>query len=843
MNDPLKDPAPDNSASDLSQYLQMYVDETEEQLDDLVETMLALEDSSENMGLLVNAFRLLHSMKGAAGMMGFDQITVLTHHLESRFERLRSGRIRLDQVTMNLTLRSIDFLRQCNERLREGGELPTPDTLLMELHELEDVAEKEIRAEADVASAGTVASITPASIEIASELLVQPESQPQSKPDDDATDDGDNGEANDPNGTYLHIAIGFDESIPADCELLRRVISRVETFGRVEATRPPIDAVDSSDPPSTLDVIAFTREQPEQIARNLEIAGIAWVEVRVPRDESAAPLARIDYSASSQSVVEPHCKPEPEVKSEPEPESAPETKAALPQMPPNPTESPTDVAQVLKNKSTAPETATPRVQETMRVDIDRLDDLMNLAGELIVSHAQFTQVAKDLGGELRRPSASSRARELQDSLRRVISRLRGADEEVNLGQDWSALVQELEMGLDALQQQQQILDDSRRLFGRLDEAVDNLSRVSTALQRGVLGTRMVPIGPLFNRFKRVIRDLAVERNKEVDLILEGDQTELDKRMIDAIGDPLVHLVRNSIDHGLESTETRIEAGKRPEGLITLSAQHRGNHVYIKVRDDGGGINDEKIRRKVIERGLLGTDAAGAMTRQEAIDFIWHPGFSTADALTSVSGRGVGMDIVRSRIAQLGGSVEVVSDIGIGTTFTLKLPLTLAIISSLLVKIRDVVFTIPKDDVREIVELPMSSIVNVHGKQTFAVRGHYIPLLTVGGLFRWNAKPPELSDTSDDECVDSCPAPSDAKQQQVVILQSSGRVMGLSVDRAIGTQDVVIKSLTENLSGVQGLAGASILGDGSVSLMLDVTELFKMATAERLRSLQTRRGEQ
>jgi len=852
VNDPLKDPAPDNSASDLSQYLQMYVDETEEQLDDLVETMLALEDSSENMGLLVNAFRLLHSMKGAAGMMGFDQITVLTHHLESRFERLRSGRIRLDQVTMNLTLRSIDFLRQCNERLREGGELPTPDTLLMELHELEDVAEKEIRAEADVASAGTVASITPASIEVTPELQIQPESQPLSKPDDDAIDDGDDGddgEANDPNGVYLHIAIGFDRSIPADPELLRRVISRVETFGRVEATRPPIDAVESSDPPSTLDVIAFTREQPEQIAINLELAGIAWVEVRVPRDESAAPLARIDYSASSQSVIDPPCKPEPVVKPEPdrkpepEPESAPDAKAALPQMPPNPTASPNDAAKVLKNKSAAPETATPRVQETMRVDIDRLDDLMNLAGELIVSHAQFTQVAKDLGGELRRPSASSRARELQDSLRRVISRLRGADEEVNLGQDWSALVQELEMGLDALQQQQQILDDSRRLFGRLDEAVDNLSRVSSALQRGVLGTRMVPIGPLFNRFKRVIRDLAVERNKEVDLILEGDQTELDKRMIDAIGDPLVHLVRNSIDHGLESTEARIEAGKRPEGMITLSAQHRGNHVYIKVRDDGGGINDEKIRRKVVERGLLGTDAAGAMTRQEAIDFIWHPGFSTADTLTSVSGRGVGMDIVRSRIAQLGGSVEVVSDIGIGTTFTLKLPLTLAIISSLLVKIRDIVFTIPKDDVREIVELPMASIVNVHGKQTFAVRGHYIPLITVDGLFRWNAKPPELCDTSDDEWVDLCPTPSDAKQQQVVILQSSGRVMGLSVDRAIGTQDVVIKSLTENLAGVQGLAGASILGDGSVSLMLDVAELFKMATVERLRSLQTRRGEQ
>ena len=842
MNDPLNDPSPDNQSNDLSQYLQMYVDETEEQLDDLVETMLALEESSDNVNLLVNAFRLLHSMKGAAGMMGFDQITVLTHHLESRFERLRSGRIRLDQVTMSLTLRSIDFLRQCNERLREGSELPTPDTLLTELHQLEDIAEDKVRSELEHGIARPSDSMA--------STAVEDEPEPESDDDDDDDDDDDVTEANESAGTYLHIAVVFDQSVPVNAELLLRVVSRVETLGRVEATRPTLDMVDSLDPPSTLDVIVFTDVEPLPLASGLEMIGIASVEVRVPRDESAEPLASLDFSTSREIASEHEANHEAnhdathDVKQDVAPEHEPEAVSLQPASgsPGTPAIPPSESA-ASETKATASEAATPRVQETMRVDIDRLDDLMNLAGELIVSHAQFTQVAKDLGGELRRPSASSRARELQDSLRRVISRLRSADESASLGQDWNALVQELEVGLDSLQQQQQILDDSRRMFGRLDEAVDNLSRVSSALQRGVLGTRMVPIGPLFNRFKRVIRDLAVERNKEVTLILEGDQTELDKRMIDAIGDPLVHLVRNSIDHGLESTEARIAAGKPPEGMITLSAQHRGNHVYIKVRDDGGGINDEKIRRKVIERGLLGADAAGAMTRQEAIDFIWHPGFSTADTLTSVSGRGVGMDIVRSRIGQLGGSVEVISEVGVGTTFTLKLPLTLAIISSLLVKIRDIVFTIPKDDVREIVEVPISSIVTVHGKQTFAVRGQYIPLLTVDGLFRWNMRQTTINGSGEDDVTDVLPSSAVPKQQQTVILQSSGRVMGLSVDRAIGTQDVVIKSLTENLSGVEGLAGASILGDGSVSLMLDVAELLKMATAERLRSLQTRRDEQ
>lgn len=814
MNDPTKDTGPDSQANDLSQYLQMYVDETEEQLDDLVETMLALEESSDNVNLLANAFRLLHSMKGAAGMMGFDQITVLTHHLESRFERLRSGRLRLDKVTMNLTLRSIDFLRQCNERLREGGELSTPDTLLEELRELENIAEKEIALADEVSEVGPRRPVSPT-------LPVSPNhEETESEP---ALAD-ESMEANESEATYLHIAIEFVESVTVNAEMLYRVVSRVETFGRVEATRPTLDAVDPADPPLTLDVIVFTDAEPEKIAHHLGMIGIACVEVRVPRDESALPLARVEYAAS---------------KSEAEPEVAvvvsPVVQLAVPSS--GASSEPAKESSTVEAKAVA-DNAAPRVQETMRVDIDRLDDLMNLAGELIVSHAQFTQVAKDLGSELRRSSAASRARELQDSLRRVISRLRGADEEASLGKDWNALVQELEWGLHTLQQQQQILDDSRRMFGRLDEAVDNLSRVSGALQRGVLGTRMIPIGPLFNRFKRVIRDLAGEQNKEVNLILEGDQTELDKQMIDAIGDPLIHLVRNSIDHGLESTDARLAAGKPPEGTIVLSAQHRGNHVFISVRDDGGGINDEKIRRKVIERGLLGSDAANAMTRQEAIEFIWHPGFSTADTLTSVSGRGVGMDIVRSRVSQLGGSIDVVSGVGVGTTFTLKLPLTLAIISSLLVKIRDITFTIPKDDVREIVEVPLSSIVTVHGKQTFAVRGQYIPLVTVDGLFQWNYRSMTLHGTGNDNDLEVAPLGVPQKHQQIVILQSLGRVIGLSVDRAIGTQDVVIKSLTENLYGMEGLAGASILGDGSVSLMLDVAALLKMATACRLRSLST-----
>jgi len=262
---------------------------------------------------------------------------------------------------------------------------------------------------------------------------------------------------------------------------------------------------------------------------------------------------------------------------------------------------------------------------------------------------------------------------------------------------------------------------NRRDFGRLDEAIDQLSRVSDSLQRGVLGTRMVPVSPLFNRFKRVVRDLSVDRGKQIELVLKGENTELDKRMIDALGDPMVHLVRNSVDHGMESPEVRQAAGKPAEGTVSLSAQHRGNHVYITITDDGGGIDDAKIRRRLVDRNLLSAEAAQALSRQEAIEYIWYPGFSTAEQVTDVSGGGVGMDIVKSRIDELSGTIETESELGVGTTFTLKLPLTLAIISSLLVEIRGIVFAIPKDDVREIVQIRMKKIIDVGGRKTFEVR--------------------------------------------------------------------------------------------------------------------------
>jgi two-component system chemotaxis sensor kinase CheA len=295
-------------------------------------------------------------------------------------------------------------------------------------------------------------------------------------------------------------------------------------------------------------------------------------------------------------------------------------------------------------------------------------------------------------------------------------------------------------------------------------------------------------------------------------------------MIDELGDPLVHLVRNSIDHGLESPEVRAGCGKPEVGTIYLEASHSGNNVYIHVRDDGGGIDVEKIKSKLIDNHILSESAVDQLSNEQVLDYIWHPGFSTANEVTDVSGRGVGMDVVKTRINKLNGSIEVDTTLQQETTFILRLPLTLAIIDCLLVRLRNVIFSMPVDDVREIISVNERDVITVQGKQTFDLRDEYLPLVNIDDVFHWHS----LNDC----CSPSNPTDQDESNNgmvEVVILHHGGRTMGLRVYELLGSQDIVIKSLSDNFTDVPGLSGASILGDGSVCLMLDVGIVIDTAT--------------
>jgi two-component system chemotaxis sensor kinase CheA len=374
----------------------------------------------------------------------------------------------------------------------------------------------------------------------------------------------------------------------------------------------------------------------------------------------------------------------------------------------------------------------------------------------------------------------------------------------------------IQRDLDVLRGVLERLAAARTTINDLFEAVHQLDRVTEGIQRTVMDTRMVPIGPLFGRFRRVVRDITRSNGKDIRLEIHGEKTELDKRMIDELGDPLIHMVRNSADHGVEQPETRVAAGKPAQGVITLNAFHRGNRIVIQVIDDGKGLDADRIRKKALERELVTPADLERMTLHQVYNLIWEPGFSTAEKVTEISGRGMGMDIVKSKIEELNGTVEVDSVPGQGATLTIKLPLTMAILPSLMAEVGGGVFALPIESVVEIVRISADKVNTVQGVPTATVRGRVISIVQLDELFTWN-----------DGEVDVPATPS--TDVTMVILGSEGRELGLRVDLLLGEEDIVIKSLADNFRHVPGIAGASILGDGRVALILDIAGLVDAAS--------------
>ncbi len=788
MTNNAQPPSPDSASSlseDMQQYLQVYIDESAEELDGLIEAILLLEDNPLHADALNKSFRMLHSLKGSSGMLGFEIVGNFAHELEDRFERYRSGQAVLDRETTTLVLKCVDFFRAFLDRLRakdlsEGD----PSALLAQLQGLEGHQAAHTESSPGKAAVGTAADGLPP-----------------------LTMSG-----------GLRILVKFRPGLQLADLKARLIVSRLSTIGEIIACDPPIDDAHSFDELPLFSCLIVTTSSIGEVRKIANVDGVDSVEIHGGESSAVPPV-------------------EERAAAEPSPPASPPSPArvSLPTLSAPPavqthSESRKTIEAAKPIAPTAPASAEPepadmkgQASETLRVDIGRLDRLMNLTGELVVANARFSQIAGGMSPLFRRNAVFKKSKDLTERLRLRFESVRGSlSDEVRGSESWIQFFQGLDEDLDGLEQQSAVWEEGHRHFSDISEAVDQLSRVSKNLQRGVLNTRMVPVGPLFNRFKRVIRDLSVERGKQVHLSIQGEKTELDKRMIDALGDPLLHLVRNSLDHGLESPNDRRAAGKPDAGTIFLEAAHRGNNVWITVRDDGGGINTAKIRARIVSRGLATEAQVSEMTESQAISHIWHPGFSTAEAITEISGRGVGMDIVRNAISELSGTIDVESTPGAGTTFTIRLPLTLAIIHSLLMRFREDFFSIPIDDVREIVSVPRDQVHAVHRHLTIDVRGELIPLLSMGSVFRWSRPAAHAAG------VEAISAPS-AATVNVVVLHGRGKTLGLSVDSLVGRADLVIKSLSENYLAVRGLSGASILGDGAVCLMLDSAALIELAS--------------
>ena len=400
----------------------------------------------------------------------------------------------------------------------------------------------------------------------------------------------------------------------------------------------------------------------------------------------------------------------------------------------------------------APKERKTTVEQTIRVDVKRLDDLMNLIGELVLGKNRLLKIYDD-----------------------VEERYEG----------------------------EQFLEE-------LNQVVSSVSLVTTDLQIAVMKTRMLPIGKVFNKFPRMVRDLSRELHKEIDLIISGEETELDKSIVEEIGDPLVHIIRNSCDHGIEQPQERIEKGKPAKGTVQLKAYNEGNHIIIEIVDDGKGLDADMLKMKAVEKGLISEKEADQMSDKEAYMLIFKPGFSTAAQVTNVSGRGVGMDVVRSNIEKLNGIIEIDSEVGVGTTLKLKIPLTLAIIQSLLVSVQEEYYAIPLASVLETVRITPDEIQSVEGRSVLRLRDEVLSLVHLADLF-------------DVERVFSM-----GEHAYVVIIGIAETKIGLIVDSLIGQEEVVIKSLGEYLKGIEGIAGATIRGDGRVTLIVDVGALMDMA---------------
>ena len=740
----------DMPADDMAEFLSVYIDETGEQCDQFVSLLLALETEPRDARRIGEAFRLIHTIKGSAALIGLDSITSLAHHLESHFERLRSGHLLLDRPTIELALQCIDYFRHCNDRLRQGEKL-TP------VHELTEAVKRlaqtppapaqrplaPTRPTPPAAPAATMAPPTPAASGPAPEPTSALPPPPPIPPVADlpAADE-----------RLRRVRVQFAPGLPMVDLKAELVVARLGRLGEVVESSPPASDFAASPTLRTLDIVLRTAAAGSAITIAADVDGVVGVD--------------LDVDLEVEPAIEPPAVP-------------------------------------------APAEAATAVVETMRVGVDRLDVLLNLVGELVVSRARFVQLVADMSPLFKKSAVGGRSGGTGQSLREAVeSIVRSASVPV----DRAAAA--CDSHLEKLEEQGRMWEEGNRRYAELVESVDHLTRVADSLQRGVLSTRMVPVGPLLNRFNRSVRDIANELGKSVILQIAGEKTELDKRMIDELGDPLVHLVRNAIDHGIEPADVRLRRGKPEMATVRLSASHRGNSVIISISDDGGGIDVEKIRDRIVARGLISADQAASLTPRELTDYIWQPGFSTAKQISNISGRGVGMDIVRTRIEALSGSIEVETKIGEGSTFIIRLPLTLAIARCMLFRMEQAVFAVPVENVREIVTVTDDCILSVGGRRVCDIRGEFLPLVDMDEIFSW----PTGAD----------PAPRGA----VLVMHAGSRAVAVCVSSLLGTQDLVVKSLDENFMRIRGLGGASILGDGEVCLLLDAAAVVDIVMRSR-----------
>lgn len=698
---------------DVSQYLEIFIDESEEHLQTLSDCIMVLEKEPDNKDTINEVFRAAHSLKGMAGTMGFKRMQHLTHDMENVFQEVRSDHIKVTSGMIDLLFKCLDALEGYVDNIKSTSDEGTEDNEVI-IKELNDfIAKTEGAEETGNTETSEAKEAAPAA--------TQEEKEGQEKIELTEEEKKAIREA-ESNGQHIYA---MTVRIQKDCLLKAAraflVFKAVEDFGQILVYRP--SSQDIEDEKFELDFSFFLASEEETDKIVAAAKAVSEIE-KVDAEE----IHLDEYLKEAAAQEEQQAK-----------EAATEQK-----------EAPAEVPKTAEKKAPAAAAkkqtnAKPVTGRTVRVDIEKLDALMNQVSELIIAKNSLVSISSNESGEYQNQS--------------------------------------------------------------FHEQIEYLERITTNLHESVMKVRMVPIESVVNKFPRMIRDLSRKLGKKMELYMTGEDTELDRTVVDQIGDPLQHLLRNSADHGLEDNATRVERGKPEVGSIFLKAFQEGNNVIIEVGDDGNGIDVAAVRDKAVERGVITAEQAENMSQKEIINLLFLPSFSMAKKITDISGRGVGLDVVKSNIEALGGDVEVRTQLGEGTTFIVRLPLTLAIIQALMVEIRDEKYAIALGSIANIESIPVNEIKYVQAQEVIHLRGAVIPLIRL------------------DQVLDMEEKQEEPENLTVVIVKKGDSLAGLVVDNLIGQQEIVIKSLGKYITNNKIISGATILGDGEVALILDVNTLM------------------
>lgn len=779
--------------------LKDYFSEAELMVDNLESNILAIENDPTNHDAIDEIFRAAHTLKGNSATVEFSEISTFAHTMEDLLDEVRSDRVKVNEDVVDTLLNALDIIKAMLEARQNGSVYDqSVDDVSNKIKSLIPAKEGKTKktASAPVSPSVSAPVASPAnnstsavSVEMSEFELLELKQSCQ------------------PGQKLWSISVIFDESNPMNSVGGIQVFAALKSVGTVLKTTPDFDALYEDEFHKDVTYYVASANNQEQIE---DVAFLDDVTLSVDAKcldnavakDSAAPAAK---SEVVQSVAEKTV--ETVQKEEKTAAQAPETVTEEPKAP---AQSATPAVQKPAQK-TAPATGHAQQSSILRVDSKRIDVLMNLVSETVITKASFNQSAQmqsDMLVHFQTLDSSFR-----EKIHKMFEQLPQYLEEIQNG----VAVKDIRNNI--MQEYGEIADyfssfesKFKDLNTKFHSATQNLGRIAGELQEGVMKIRMVPISQIFDRFPRVVRDLQKDLGKKVNLLIEGEDTELDKTVIDDLMDPIMHCVRNSVDHGIESPEERKQAGKEETGTVLLKASNEGNMIIIDIVDDGSGIDTEKVRKKAVERGLIHPNKV--LTEQEAANLIFMPGFSTAEKITNISGRGVGLDVVKTMIDKLNGTVNVTSEKGKGSKFSIRLPLTLAIIQGLLVRVGKEVYSIPIASVIESHRIKRGEINTIDNYEVLNVRNEVISVLRLSRLFNIR------NNDNGEYCF-------------VVIVGTQDKKIGIMVDALIGEEDVVIKPLRDQFTQSPGIAGASILGDGSVSLIIDVSQLLELGVRQEI----------